>query len=313
MTAETPGLDWSTARPAPALLIASGFRFVMRYVSPLQQTGPNPKDVSATELRELLAAGLAVGLVYESTAGRALQGAVAGRSDGILATARARTVGYPAGCALFYSVDFDATAAQLPAVTAYAQAFASAVDGYVPGGYGGGDVVDQLAAAGRAGACWWQAAGWSHRRTSANAHLLQRVVKHWPDIPGTDENVLLRPLPLAGWQQPAPSPSTSGDDDMPAAVIIRNGDTGEMALLAPGLFYKIPSPPYVALYVAAGLVRGPAPTFTGNSAQYNHLRDVALSSAFTRNDAAPALSELQAILGLDQRILDAVDAAHPAS
>lgn len=307
---ETPGLDWSTARPAPAHLGAAGFRFAMRYVSPLWSTGPNPKDVSAVELAALRAAGLAVGLVFESTGGRARDGRAAGFADGQIASARARTVGYPAGYPIFYAVDFDAQPDQLAVVADYGAGFTAGVSGYPAGGYGSRAVVEHLAAqGGAAGLYWWQTAGWSGDVLSPVAHLYQRVVKRWADIPGTDEDVLCRPLPLYGWAPAPPAPAPHGDD-MAMATMIRNTETGDEAICAPGLWYHIPTPAYVALYVAAGILPGPAPAFQANTAQFEHLRDVMLSCTGA-GQLAQLLSDVDALAGVDQRIVTAVEAARP--
>lgn len=213
---EQVGLDYSYARPSPLAIAAAGYSFVIRYLSPLGSGRaapgqPNPKDVTGDELHGLTAAGLAVGLVFESTANRALGGSSAGHDDGQTAAARAAQVGYPHDRVMWWAVDFPAPASALPTLQAYGEGFAAGWGGPHHGPYGSASVVDFLAPAFPRR---WQTAAWSGGVLSRYADVLQRATHHHPLPAGVspvdvDENVLLVPtVPFhrAGVVPPAPLP-----------------------------------------------------------------------------------------------------------
>lgn len=244
---ERVGLDWSLARPAASAIVAAGYEFVVRYVSPLGSHGvpgqPNPKDVTADELAALVGAGLGVGLVFESYANRALSGSTGGREDGQTAAARAAQVGYPLGCVMWWAVDFPAPAAALSTVAAYGEGFAAGWGGPEHGPYGSSSVIDYCAEVARFP--WsWQTMAWSGGVVSRNAAVLQRV-GHYHPIPvglqavDVDEDVLLIPtVPFhrAGVvpTPPRPAPSPPAPAPAPAFDAARwvidwravRGDTG---------------------------------------------------------------------------------------
>lgn len=199
MTAdEVAGLDYSLARPDPHAISGAGYGFVVRYLSPLIGGDPNRKDVSGAEVVSLRAAGLPLAVVWETTADRARGGTVAGAADGLAARARAIAVGYPPGAVIFWAVDWAATPADLPAVQAYGEAFGVALGPLWPHGpYGSAAVVDGI---GGAFPFRWQTGAWSGDVLSPLAHLYQRRAPsgHWPVIPGTDEDVVCAPVPMAG-------------------------------------------------------------------------------------------------------------------
>jgi hypothetical protein len=90
-----------------------GARFVCRYL----------KNLSAKETAALHAVGLAIVLIYETTANRALGGMAAGTIDGARARSQAAALGAPISAAIYATADFDVTAAQQEAVIAYFAAF----------------------------------------------------------------------------------------------------------------------------------------------------------------------------------------------
>jgi len=124
----------------------------MRYLSP----GANPKNLTAVERDQLLAAGLSIGLVWESSASRAGQGFLAGATDARAAETEANALGLPVRCPVFYAVDFDASAG---AVAPYF-AGVNSVAGHPVGVYGSANVIEGVAAAFK-----WQTAGSRRRRT----------------------------------------------------------------------------------------------------------------------------------------------------
>lgn len=228
---ETVGIDYADPITDPRTIVEAGYSFVMRYVSPIGSgraagpSSPNPKDVTADELHALVDAGLAVGLVFESTANRALGGASAGHQDGQTAAARAAQVGYPLDRVMYWAVDFPAAPSTFPTLQAYGEGFAAGWPGAQHGPYGSAPVVDALAPHFPRR---WQAMAWSDGKVSRNADLLQRV-GHYHPIPrgrtagSFDEDVLLVPsVPFLWKPRPggpfAPQPPATHPAPQPAPV-----------------------------------------------------------------------------------------------
>ena len=186
---EQLGVDYAWAHPAPAAVKADGYGFVLRYLS----TDP-AKNLTPAEVKGLHDAGLSVGVVWETAAQRALDGEAAGQADAHAAEAQADALGYPAGCPIFYAVDFGATGAQMPTVEAYFAGIRAMARRPV-GVYGSAAVVEAVLAVGAAEFAW-QTCAWSGTGVSTRAHLYQRLHPTRAAISGTDEDVLLQPVPL---------------------------------------------------------------------------------------------------------------------
>jgi len=117
------------------------------------------KNLSAAEVRALSAAGIKIISIYESTARRALDGAMAGRMDGEHAVTQAKGLGQPAGSAIYATVDFDAVPLQIPTVLSYLAYFRAALgNAYRLGVYGNG-LVCKAALDGRLADYTWLAGG----------------------------------------------------------------------------------------------------------------------------------------------------------
>ena len=203
-------LDYSFARPSPTVIKTVGYSGVMRYLS----HDPS-KDLSKAEAAALHAAGLDIGLVWETTANRASQGFAAGATDATSAETQAAALGYPTTAVLFYAVDYDAAPA---AVAPYFAGVASKARHPV-GVYGSARVVEGTNVPYK-----WQATAWSGGRVSTVAHLYQRLratVSH--PVAGTDENVVLRPFPM--WTNavvaPTPPPVVSRDNTRAPLIVLR--------------------------------------------------------------------------------------------
>lgn len=146
-------VDYAWVHPDPGAIAADGYSAVIRYLS----TDPT-KDISTAEASALHAAGLGVGVIWESTGQRALGSTVAGQADGAETAARLRTLGAPAGMPVLVNVgDWAVEPAQLGAITAYYFAFREQLAEYQPGagGYGTGYVIKALAANWPSD-IWWQ-------------------------------------------------------------------------------------------------------------------------------------------------------------
>ena len=180
-------IDYSSSRPDPQAIVASGYSACLRYLSYTPA-----KNLSAPEAASLHAVGLGIGLVWETTAARATAGFAAGVSDMQAAIAQALGLGYPAGCWLFLAVDTDVPWAT---VAPYFDGAASVGGPYVLAPYGSDKIVDGFVAAGL-GPGGWQTVAWSGGVLSPNANLYQRLTPTLPPIPdgGYDEDAILKPI-----------------------------------------------------------------------------------------------------------------------
>jgi len=165
------GLDYSHSRPDLRRVKALGYGFCVRYLFG-DGTVASGKGVSKAEAAAIRAAGLGLLVIYESYAGRALEGQTAGVADGKRALAYARAIGFPDNKPIYFAVDIPATAAQQPAIDAYLYGVGSVIYTARVGVYGSYGVVERCHASGFA--CWfWQTYAWSAGKVSAHAHLLQ--------------------------------------------------------------------------------------------------------------------------------------------
>ena len=98
------GLDFSFARPSLGQIKAAGARWVGRYLST-----DSAKNLSRAELMNYLANGLAVVMVWETTANRALAGAAAGAADAHAADAQRTALGMQSNAVIYFAVDTAAT------------------------------------------------------------------------------------------------------------------------------------------------------------------------------------------------------------
>ncbi len=166
-------LDYSFSRPEVARMVREGYEGVLRYISPNA-----PKNLSISERDALRAAGLAIGLVWEWYAERALEGRAAGRADAQAALAQANALGFPADRPIYLAIDWDARPDQQQAINDY-------IDGAVEVGgkrfraaYGGYWVIKRLFDAGKID--WgWQTYAWSGGNWDNRAQLRQVLNGQW--------------------------------------------------------------------------------------------------------------------------------------
>lgn len=164
------GYDYSAGPIAPAVLKALGCSVVFRYVS----TPGNPKNISRSEYEALTAAGIVVGLVYETTADWMLGGYNAGLTAAASAREQATAVGYPATHPIWYAADLD-TAARTGSLTTIVDALHGCADAEgsktLVRPYGDFDVIEAAYGSGFTGA--WQTVAWSGGLWSAYALVRQ--------------------------------------------------------------------------------------------------------------------------------------------
>lgn len=193
------GVDYSFARPDPALMAAAGITFVCRYES----GGTSGKNVHTDEVVKLWAAGIAMILNWEQSAGDALQGAALGATQGATAKAHAEAIAYPHELPIVCSVDTGVTPWTIGLVEGYLRAFAKAIAPYPLGVYGGTTIINRVADICVLG---WQAnaSSWSPL-PSLNVHVRQfaQAADHQ-----TDADVCIRPF-KAWLPHPDPTPPTT--------------------------------------------------------------------------------------------------------
>jgi uncharacterized membrane protein YgcG len=162
------GVDYSWARPSPSGLASEGYTFAVRYLS-YDTTG---KNLSASEATSLWAAGVDVVSNWENSGTAALSGYSQGVSDATAADSQATADGGPAGRPIYFSVDFDAEAGDVAAVTAYFEGVASVIGLPRTGAYGGYYIIQSLFDAGKI--TWgWQTYAWSGGSWDSRAQLQQ--------------------------------------------------------------------------------------------------------------------------------------------
>jgi hypothetical protein len=148
---------------------SSGYDFVCRYLAPDSSSW---KKLTKDEAQILLNAGLNIVSVWEQGAKNALGGKTSGTADGKLAFAEAIKVGQPKGSAIYFAIDFEASASQMDAIEAYLNAAGDQITGYEVGVYGSYSVIEEMA---KRGACkhFWQTLAWSQGKKSSHANLYQ--------------------------------------------------------------------------------------------------------------------------------------------
>jgi hypothetical protein len=162
------GLDYAWGDPGVAALKAAGAKFVCRYLS----TPGNSKNLRPDEAHRLREAGIAVVVVFETTADRALGGAAAGKVDATSAAAQAKACGLPDDQPIYFAVDFDARPDQQDAINAYLRAAAGVLGHARVGVYGGYYVVKRALDA-RVCKYAWQTYAWSGGQWDRRAQLQQ--------------------------------------------------------------------------------------------------------------------------------------------
>lgn len=134
---------------------AQGYDFVGRYLSQSSW-----KLVTPTEAGALKEAGLAMVLLYEDgPTSIGYFGNGRGQSDAARAVSQAAALGAPAGTAIYFTVDFDASVADIAGpITNYFKEVAAALDagrsGYVAGVYGSGQTCAAILASGAVRYTW---------------------------------------------------------------------------------------------------------------------------------------------------------------
>ncbi|WP_377521874.1 glycoside hydrolase domain-containing protein [Micromonospora mangrovi] len=145
----------------------AGKQFVVRYGGP----GSDGKQLQPAELRELLAAGIAVVANAEGTAS-GFRGRTAGRSWAQQADSHFRGLGMPADRPIYFSADWDVRPSEMDDVDEALRGAADVIGAARVGLYGGYNVIRHAQAAGTA-RWFWQTYAWSGGRWAPGIHLQQ--------------------------------------------------------------------------------------------------------------------------------------------
>ena len=163
------GVDYSWARPGGAAIKAAGFDFAVRYID---YPGANGKGLTPDEMADLHGNGVAVCLVFESTAERALGGFTAGRVDAEMMRGALTVLGWPNDRPVYFAVDFDAWPSHQHAIDKYLRGAASILGAERIGVYGGYWVIKRCDENGSA-AWFWQTYAWSGGDVHPRNHIYQ--------------------------------------------------------------------------------------------------------------------------------------------
>jgi hypothetical protein len=152
------GLDYSWSHVPPWAVKAAGFTFAARYLS----HDPS-KNLTKAEADALLAAGVAIVVVWEDGAQGALRGHAGGVADALAADAQARACGLP-GAFIYFAADWDATGGDQIAINAYLDGCATVIGRARTGLYGGFWPCTRARTAGKASKFWgtvaWSGNNW---------------------------------------------------------------------------------------------------------------------------------------------------------
>jgi hypothetical protein len=167
------GVDYAWGRPGATALKAAGKTFAMRYLS----HDGSGKNLDHAEAVHLSNAGIDLGVVWETTAKRALAGHATGAQDARDADAQARACGMPHDRPIYFAVDFDASSGQRSAILDYFRGVASVLGVSRTGMYGGYYPIKWAFDAGviRWG---WQTYAWSGGKWDSRAQLRQYSNDH---------------------------------------------------------------------------------------------------------------------------------------
>lgn len=218
--------DLSFARPGGAAIKATGYSGVIRYLS-----RDTSKTLGAVERDDYLANGLSIRLVFEDTAQGALGGNAQGVSDGQVALAQAKALGFPQGFGVYFAVDFDATPAQQAAIDAYGEGFRQGLGGYYDSAIYGGYYPVSRAVTDGSSKKTWQTCAWSGGQVISGVNIYQTGQSDMGGAVDVDE---LYNDDGWGWTNGStPSSTPVSAPATPAPAEAQSGQTLELPASAP--------------------------------------------------------------------------------
>lgn len=204
------GIDYSFARPVPALTFKAGGRFILRYSAGVGNTAANTqgKLCGAHEIAEAVAAGMDFYANAEWYESRITEGAAAGRADGKADLAFWRSRGLARGASIFCSWDQNPTRSKWVAACSYLLGYQASLGTYYYADCYAGTQFLKYAISKKAIRFGWRpnAGAWSNDglpyQPKVTAALIAKAQKATPAgiwqngnywwNKGADENVLLR-------------------------------------------------------------------------------------------------------------------------
>lgn len=161
------GVDFAWGTPDIAELKRRDVEFVMRYFS-----HDSSKDLDIREVTKFTEADIWIGVVWETTANRALSGYSGGVNDATDALELARVCHMPDERPIYFAVDWDATSGQQSAINSYLDGAASVLGRERIGLYAGYWPLKRAFDAKKI--TWgWQTYAWSGGKWDNRAHLQQ--------------------------------------------------------------------------------------------------------------------------------------------
>ena len=153
--------------PAAKDLNAAGATFLIGYVSRNAR-----KNWTAARITDMRAANIDPVFVFEDTANRAFLGHAAGLADGTFAAGAVAALGAPKLQPIYFAVDVDVPAVQMPKVLDYFRGVADALGKTRIGVYGGLPVIKAVLGSGLVTYAW-QTYAWSAGALDPRANLFQ--------------------------------------------------------------------------------------------------------------------------------------------
>lgn len=282
-------------------LAAAGVRTIIRYYS--RDTIRASKRLGADEARQLLAAGLRIGIVHEGRFGDKLENFdhASGLADAAYArTYAAASIGQPGGSAIYFAVDFDARPAQIreqiiPYFQGVADALAQATGepDYNVGVYGSGATCKAVLDAGLARCAWLaQSTGWAgftafskDPRLTLKQGMPVKIAGVDCDPDSSTDSAVIGDFVLAQAAAPAPAAVAQAllGGDGPRQRI--NARSGLRLRSGPGVEFDYSRVlPCNTLVFPLKRVGG----WTGIDLQGDGVMDGFVSSAYLSDDSAPA-------------------------
>jgi hypothetical protein len=163
------GFDFAWTKPTPQQVKDAGGEFIAGYFST-----DISKNLNRNNIGGYLSAGLSVVTVWETSAGRALQGAAAGAWDCHMAESERAATQLPANCVHYFAVDTDTDWAS---VSAYFESAAGTIGKERVGIYGGIKVCEGAYAAGFR--YLWQTIAWSGGNVAKHVSIYQDGETAW--------------------------------------------------------------------------------------------------------------------------------------
>lgn len=190
------GIDyaWANPKPSPSCLKQNGVGFIMRYFS-----YDSSKDLTKDELNNAVKNGIAVGVVWETTANRMMSGYNGGVTDAKESDKRCKSLGIT-GIPVYFACDWDSSESEQAAINAYLDGAVSVIGKARTGMYGGYHPIKRAFDASKMTYGWqtyaWSGGNWDNRaqlRQTLNGVTVCGTSSDWDESRQTDFGQWPRP------------------------------------------------------------------------------------------------------------------------